>query len=200
MELINQKYNILEELSHGNFGIILKAENKIKKDNVVIKIEIKSDTSLLLYESKLYTHLNNYSYISKLRNFYSDNKYNIMIIDYHGDNLFNIKKNLINDTDKIKHIMLESLNAINELHKLSYIHRDIKPQNFCYDLNKNNLKLIDLGLSKSFINNKYHIINKKLSNIIGTPNYISKNVLELNTPSRRDDIESLLYFSAFDIL
>ena len=147
----------------------------------------------------MYNYLKDYSYISKLRNFYNNNNQFILIIDYHGDTLFNIKDklnefNLENKINFIGKICLQLLDAIKCLHDLEFIYRDVKPQNFCF---KNVIKVIDLGFCKQYKINNNHIENVKLKKIIGTPNYISKNVLELNTPSRRDDIESIIFIYIF---
>lgn len=193
---MNNKYEIISELNSGEFGKVYKGKHKLSNELVVIKIEKKNEISLLLYEIKIYNYLkNSYKYISKLRNYYSYLDNYIMIIDYNGNTLKEIKKEIYdydynNKKNIIKNIILELINAIEELHNLEYIYRDIKPQNFCY---RDRLKVIDFGLCKKYINNDKHIENNKIKNIIGTINYVSKNILLLNSPSRRDDLESILY-------
>lgn len=199
LSLINNKYLIIKELNHGEFGKIYKAKHRMSNDEVVIKIEKKDVLSLLLYETRVYNNLKNYSFISKIRNFYNDEKNNVLILDYNGDTIYDYKNNLINfnSRDKINIInklIICIINSLEELHNLKYIHRDVKPHNFCYN---KSLKVIDLGFCKPYIVNDKHIENYKLKNIIGTKNYISKNVWELNTPSRRDDIESVFYIYLF---
>ena len=199
INFLNQKYCLLNELSHGEFGKVFKAKHKLSYEEVVIKIEKKSDVGLLLYETKMYNYLKNYPFISKLRNFYNYLDYNILIIDYNGETIFQIKNSIsdYNSREKINlinKIIIELIEALKQLHELNYIYRDVKPQNFCF---KNSIKLIDLGFCFPFIENHVHIKNEKKKNIIGTPNYISKNIIDLNTPSRRDDIESLIYIYLF---
>ena len=61
--------------------------------------------------------------------------------------------------------------------------------------------MIDFGFSKKIIfqsekkskDEFQHIQRRKISNIIGSPNYISVNVHNLIEPSRRDDLESMVY-------
>jgi serum/glucocorticoid-regulated kinase 2 len=146
-DFINKKYTIINELTSGEFGKIYKAQHKMSQQIVVIKIEEKSDSSLLLYETKMYNHLKNFKYISKLRNFYNnDNKY-ILIIDYHGESIYNLKNSLnyFNLTEKkyfINNLILNIVDAMECLHDLDFIYRDVKPQNFCFN---KVLKVIDLG-------------------------------------------------------
>lgn len=202
LKIINQKYLIIKELTNGEFGRVFKAKHKLSNSEVVIKIEKKTISSLLLYETKMYNYLKNYNYISKIRNFYNDSLNNILIIDYHGESIYDLKSelNIFEMREKIyfiNNLIIGIIDALHELHKLSYIYRDVKPQNFCYN---NSLKLIDLGFCTPYLIDDKHIFNIKINKIIGTPNYISKNVLELNTPSRRDDIESVFYIYLFLII
>lgn len=41
LSLINNKYLIIKELNHGEFGKIYKAKHRMSNDEVVIKIEKK---------------------------------------------------------------------------------------------------------------------------------------------------------------
>lgn len=202
LKVINEKYLIIKELTNGEFGRVFKATHKLSNSDVVIKLEKKTINSLLLYETKMYNYLKNYNYISKIRNFYNDSLNNILIIDYHGESIYDLKSglNIFEMREKIyfiNNLIIHVIDALYELHKLSYIYRDVKPQNFCYN---KNLKLIDLGFCAPYLIDHKHIVNTKITKIIGTPNYISKNVLELNTPSRRDDIESVFYIYLFLIV
>lgn len=202
LKIINEKYLIIKELTNGEFGRVFKAKHKLSNSDVVIKLEKKNKSSLLLYETKMYNYLKNYNYISKIRNFYNDSLNNILIIDYHGESIYDLKSGLnsFQMREKIyfvNNLTIHIIDALCELHKLLYIYRDVKPQNFCYN---KSLKLIDLGFCVPYLIDNNHILNTKLNKIIGTPNYISKNVLELNTPSRRDDIESVFYIYLFLIV
>ena len=65
-------------------------------------------------------------------------------------------------------------------------------------MNSNNLFedifLIDFSFCKKYINtNGEHILKNKINKIIGSINYISLNVHDLTEPSRRDDLESVIY-------
>ena len=54
--------------------------------------------------------------------------------------------------------------------------------------------IIDFGLCKTYWDeNRNHIKKRKLSNLLGTPDFISINVHNLVEPTRRDDLESLGY-------
>ncbi|KAH9961477.1 kinase-like domain-containing protein, partial [Russula dissimulans] len=78
-----------------------------------------------------------------------------------------------------------------------YVHLDVKPDNFALGLGKssNQVFLIDFGLAQLFCNpaTHSHIVQTKGSSTIGTIRYLSINCHLGLTPSRRNDLESLIY-------
>lgn len=64
------------------------------------------------------------------------------------------------------------------MHNRHFIHRDIKPDNFCVGLNKTSHKifLIDFGLAKRYIQRDgKHIPYREGKNLTGTARYASIN-------------------------
>jgi serine/threonine protein kinase len=80
------------------------------------------------------------------------------------------------------------------LHDRHYVHLDVKPDNFALGIGKlsNQVFLIDFGLAQLFRNpaTRSHIMQPS---VIGTVRYSSINCHLGLTPSRRDDLESLVY-------
>ena len=100
----------------------------------------------------------------------------------------------------IKNVGEQMIRLIHILHNKGLLHRDIKPSNFLFGLNNSQhiLHLIDFGFCKRYIFGKdNHIEFKQTSDIIGTINYISLNVHKKYEPSRRDDLESIIYIILF---
>jgi len=97
------------------------------------------------------------------------------------------------------------IRAVYDVHAKGIIHRDIKPDNFCIatrgdtDLTKDNLKIIDFGISKYYWKNGAHIPLVEGKKQCGTARYCSLATHLGYEPSRRDDLETvghvLLYFA-----
>ena len=99
------------------------------------------------------------------------------------------------------------LKNIELIHSLGFIHRDIKPQNYVIGQISNHQKekdivnnddeiyLVDFGLAQEYLVNgkKEHVGYEIGRKIRGTPMYMSVNVMLGIEPSRRDDLESMMY-------
>ncbi|GMT30763.1 hypothetical protein PFISCL1PPCAC_22060, partial [Pristionchus fissidentatus] len=104
----------------------------------------------------------------------------------------------------IMRIARQSLQAIEALHIIGYIHRDIKPHNFAVGVPPNETKvyLIDFGIARRIYDEKHRIrILRKLVNFVGTPRYASRACHKKTEQSRKDDLESWIYmlFELFNI-
>jgi len=196
MELINNKYLLIEKIGSGKFGSIYKGFNKRTKEYVAIKIEpIEKELKLLKNETLIYQYLINCPGIPNIKWFGKDDKNYYMVITLLGNSLQNfIEKNTNFSLLSTLELGIKLINLVKIIHEKGLIHRDIKPDNFLFSLNSNNeLFLIDFGLCKSYLKDNKHIKMKKLNNIIGSINYCSLSSLEYNELSRRDDMESLCY-------
>ena len=69
--------------------------------------------------------------------------------------------------------------AVEKVHELGFIHRDIKPDNFLMGIGRhcNKLFLIDFGLAKKYRDNRtrQHIPYREDKNLTGTARYASIN-------------------------
>lgn len=211
MTYINNKYKLISKLGSGAFGSIYKGENIRTKEHVAIKIEpLDANLKLLKNESTIYNYLKKFNFngIPHLKWYGLDTTNYYMVISLLGDSInshieHNGKMNLAN----ILLTGIKMLDIIKFIHDKGLIHRDIKPDNFLFGLDANGniniekIYLIDFGFCKTYKTvDGQHNDNTPLSNIIGTPNYISINVHNLHQPSRRDDVESTIYIMIYMLL
>ncbi len=186
------KYKIGDILGSGGYGTLFRARNVRTNEEVAVKVEpINNNTKLLKNETKIYQYLNSFCQkgIPKVLWYGSDKVNYYMVMELLGSSLKEV------NYSTIQLIGIQIVNRLEFIHSKQLIHRDIKPDNFLFGNSKNEdiLYIIDFGFCKTYINNGIHIQNKKRDHIIGTPNFISIRVSEGEEPSRRDDLESVVY-------
>ena len=196
MNLINNKYKLLQQIGSGTFGSIFKAENIRTRELVAIKVEsIKNETKLLKNESIIYQYLKNITGIPNVKWFGKDDHNYYMVINLLGQSLQSVIDNKGNFSLKLTlQIGIKTIFLLKSIHDRGLIHRDIKPDNFLLGLNDNNIYIIDFGFCKTYIdNNNQHMTMCKTTNLIGSLSYASINAHNFNHLSRKDDLESLGY-------
>jgi casein kinase I family protein HRR25 len=192
--IISNKYEILEKIGEGGFGKIYKGRNVRTGENVAIKVEpIANQTKLLKNETKIYQYLASGDGIPQIKWFGVDDTNNYMVVNLLGDSLSSLKEKY--NTFSLKVVLQigkQILERLKFIHSMGLIHRDVKPDNFLMG-NESKVFIIDFGLCKKYLKNDVHIENKRINKILGTPIFISVNIHNLNEPSRRDDLESMIY-------
>jgi len=150
-----------------------------------------------MYESKIYRVLQGGYGIPGVKWFGSEGDYNVLVIDLLGPSL----EDLFNYCGKkfsLKTVLMladQMISRLEFMHSRSYIHRDVKPDNFLIGTGarKHVCHVIDFGLAKKYQDprNGRHILYIEGKNLTGTARYASINTHIGIEQSRRDDMESL---------
>ena len=194
MTIIINDYELVKKLGRGSYGEVWKGVNSHKKKEVAIKIEKRNSKNTLKYEIIILRYLKQLSCVPKVKYYGQISKYNYIIMELLGDTIINYYNKQIIKDGEIKWLGIKMLQCIEEIHIYGIIHRDIKPENFLLTNDNKNVKIIDFGLAKQYMDKDgIHKSNKKHSHITGSLRYISKYVHIGNEPSRRDDIISFIY-------
>mmetsp|Transcript_164026 Transcript_164026/g.398638 ORF Transcript_164026/g.398638 Transcript_164026/m.398638 type:complete len:351 (-) Transcript_164026:233-1285(-) len=201
MELrVGKKYRLGKKIGSGSFGDIYLGTNVSTGEEVAMKLEsTKSKHPQLVYEAKLYKILQGAVGIPYIRWYGVEGSYNVLVMDLLGyslEDLFNRCGRRFN----LKTVLMiadQVLLRIEYVHSKSFIHRDIKPDNFLIGLGRrsNVIYIIDFGLAKRYRDPKthVHIMYRENKHLTGTPRYASINNHLGIEQSRRDDLESLGY-------
>lgn len=111
-------------------------------------------------------------------------------------------------------IGIQLINIIRKLHSVGILHNDLKPSNIGYGLfedkkiiKDNKIILLDYGYCNRYIYNRFmeddkgnivtigkiHCSSKKTFHFLGTYSFMSEEILKGNPPSRKSELENLIY-------
>ncbi|KAF3328329.1 Casein Kinase-1 Like Protein [Carex littledalei] len=197
---VGNKYRLGRKIGSGSFGEIYLGTNLQTTEEVAIKLEsVKTKHPQLLYESKIYKILQGGTGIPNVRWFGVEGDYNVLVMDLLGpslEDLFNFCSRKLS----LKTVLMladQMINRVEFVHSKSFLHRDIKPDNFLMGLGRraNQVYVIDFGLAKKYrdTSTHQHIPYRENKNLTGTARYASVNTHLGIEQSRRDDLESLGY-------
>ncbi|XP_076945300.1 casein kinase 1-like protein 9 isoform X1 [Bidens hawaiensis] len=198
--IVGGKFKLGRKIGSGSFGELYLGVNIHSGEEVAVKLEpVKTRHPQLHYESKIYRLLQGGTGIPSLKWFGVDGEYNIMVIDLLGPSLEDLF-NYCNRKFSLKTVLMladQLLNRVEYMHARSFLHRDLKPDNFLMGLGRkaNQVYAIDFGLAKKYrdLQTHKHIPYRENKNLTGTARYASVNTHLGVEQSRRDDLESLGY-------
>ncbi|RAL51129.1 hypothetical protein DM860_005485 [Cuscuta australis] len=197
---VGNKFRLGRKIGSGSFGEIYLGTSIQTNEELAIKLEnVKTKHPQLLYESKLYRILQGGTGIPNVRWFGVEGDYNVLVMDLLGpslEDLFNFCSRKLS----LKTVLMladQMINRVEFVHTKSFLHRDIKPDNFLMGLGRraNQVYIIDFGLAKKYRDSAthQHIAYRENKSLTGTARYASMNTHLGIEQSRRDDLESLGY-------
>jgi casein kinase 1 len=193
------KYLIQKKLGAGSFGDVFLGTSSDPTEEVAIKLEdVHSKFPQVLAEAKIMSGLKGTG-IPKVHWYGTEGSFNIMVLEVLGKSLEDVFQ-MNQSKFSIKTVVMiadQIFQRIETVHNQSYLHRDIKPDNFLFGVGKkaNIVHIIDFGLSKKYrdASTKQHIKFSDKRALTGTARYASINSHMGNEQSRRDDIEAITY-------
>lgn len=191
-EVINfESFNLLDELGRGSFGIVYKVEkkntNEIFAMKCLSKVALKRQRQLkyAISECKIMKILK-HPFVLTMYYAFQTNQSLYMILEMcpNGDLLGLIEKYTKVSEDVVSFYTAETLLALEYLHSLDIIYRDLKPANILID-SDGHAKLADFGLAKEDIK------NTPAMTLAGSPAYLPPEIVNSKGASPASDIYSL---------
>jgi mitogen-activated protein kinase 15 len=180
---ILRKYEIVQKLGRGAYGIVWKAIDKKTREVVALKkcfdaFQNATDAQRTFREIMFLQELNGHENIVRLLNVLkADNDLDIyMICDYMESDLHAvIRANILEDIHK-QYIIYQLLKSLKYMHSGQMLHRDIKPSNIL--LNSDcQVKVCDFGLARSLVQANDNAQNPVLTDYVATRWYRAPEIL-----------------------
>ncbi|TYZ66791.1 hypothetical protein PybrP1_002607, partial [[Pythium] brassicae (nom. inval.)] len=190
---ILRKYELLQKLGKGAYGIVWKAIDKNTRQVVALKkcfdaFRNATDAQRTFREVMYLQELNGHANIIRLLNVIkADNDRDIyLVFDFMETDLHAvIRANILEEIHK-KYIIYQLLKSLKYMHTAELLHRDIKPSNLL--LNSDcHTKLCDFGLCRSV--SEMGGPNPRILDVTGPPT--SEDVESIKSPFANTMLESL---------
>uniref|UniRef100_A0A8B9KVB4 Serine/threonine-protein kinase MRCK alpha n=1 Tax=Astyanax mexicanus TaxID=7994 RepID=A0A8B9KVB4_ASTMX len=181
MRLRKEDFEILKVIGRGAFGevAVVKVKNadKVFAMKILNKWEMLKRAETACFREERDVLVNGDSqWITTLHYAFQDENNLYLVMDYYvgGDLLTLLSK--FEDRlpeDMAKFYLAEMVLAIDSVHQLHYVHRDIKPDNILMDMN-GHIRLADFGSCLRLMEDG----TVQSSVAVGTPDYISPEILQ----------------------
>lgn len=153
-----KRYEKLEKLGEGTYGIVYKAKDHLTNKTVAIKkIRLENEEegmpSTAMREIAILRELEHDNIVKLYDVAYVPAKKKLnLIFEYVEYDMKKFMKSLKEPLKKnqIRNLTKQLLEGIVHCHNRRIIHRDLKPQNLLIDPNSGDLKIADFGLARAF--------------------------------------------------
>ncbi|XP_040919794.1 serine/threonine-protein kinase MRCK alpha isoform X1 [Toxotes jaculatrix] len=181
MRLHKEDFEILKVIGRGAFGevAVVKVKNtdKVFAMKILNKWEMLKRAETACFREERDVLVNGHcQWITTLHYAFQDDNNLYLVMDYYvgGDLLTLLSK--FEDRlpeEMAKFYLAEMVLAIDSVHQLHYVHRDIKPDNILLDMN-GHIRLADFGSCLKLMEDG----TVQSSVAVGTPDYISPEILQ----------------------
>ncbi|TSO25170.1 Serine/threonine-protein kinase MRCK alpha [Bagarius yarrelli] len=181
MRLHKDDFEILKVIGRGAFGEVavvkVKNSDKVFAMKILNKWEMLKRAETACFREERDVLVNGDSqWITTLHYAFQDDNFLYLVMDYYvgGDLLTLLSK--FEDRlpeDMARFYLAEMVLAIDSVHQLHYVHRDIKPDNILLDMN-GHIRLADFGSCLKLMDDG----TVQSSVAVGTPDYISPEILQ----------------------
>ncbi|XP_015835681.1 rho-associated protein kinase 1 isoform X1 [Tribolium castaneum] len=169
----------IKVIGRGAFGKVQLVRHKHTRQVYAMKrlskadLIKRSDSAFFWEERHIMAHASS-EWIVQLHFAFQDAKHLYMVMDYMpGGDIVNLMSNYEIPEKWAKFYTMEVVLALDVIHSMGFVHRDVKPDNMLLDQN-GHLKLADFGTCMRMDEDGL----VRSNNVVGTPDYISPEVLQ----------------------
>lgn len=207
-ELIGGRWRILERLAVGGFSAVYKARDIRSSEVYAVKIELaaekpetvtKMEAAILLRLRGVSRHVCAIMGCGR-----EEGRMHYLVMSLAGPNLDDLRRKRPEKrmwSSTVIRLAIQGVQAIQDLHEVGFVHRDVKPANFAIgstETDRRTLYILDFGLARRYVNDDASRVGdirpaRESVGFRGTLRYCSLAAHYNAELGRQDDFWSLLY-------
>ncbi|CAF1280920.1 unnamed protein product, partial [Adineta ricciae] len=199
--IVRERWKVINKIGGGGFGQIYEALDLTSKENVALKLEsARQPKQVLKMEVTVLRRLQGKDHVCKFLGGGTNELYNYVVMTLQGKNLAELRRSQTRQCFNLStslRISLQILQAIESIHAIGFLHRDVKPSNFSMGRLPTTCRkvyMLDFGLARKYTNAEGGVrAARPQAGFRGTVRYASVNAHKNKEMGRHDDLWSLFY-------
>lgn len=199
--IVKDRWKVLRKIGGGGFGEIYEAVDTLTQEKSALKLEsVRQQKQVLKMEVAVLKRLQGKDHVCRFFGCGRNDRFNYVVMSLQGKNLAELRRaqprgcfTLSTSVRLIKQI----LEAIESIHSIGFLHRDVKPSNFAMGRLPSTMKkvyMLDFGLARQYTNSDGDVRTPRpVAGFRGTVRYASINAHKNKEMGRHDDLWSLFY-------
>ncbi|XP_013793954.1 rho-associated protein kinase 1-like [Limulus polyphemus] len=199
--VVKERWKVVKKIGGGGFGEIYEGLDLVTKELVAIKLEsAKQAKQVLKMEVAVLKKLQGKEHVCRFSGCGRNDRFNYVVMQLQGKNLAELRRSQPRSAFSLSTTLrlgLQILKAIESIHEVGFLHRDVKPSNFSMGRQPHNCRkvyMLDFGLARQYVTASGEVRPpRSAAGFRGTVRYASINAHKNKEMGRHDDLWSLFY-------
>ncbi|KAI1309102.1 Tau-tubulin kinase 2 [Halotydeus destructor] len=211
--VVKERWRVTKRIGGGGFGEIYEALDMVTREHVAMKLEsAQQQKQVLKMEVAVLKKLQGKEHVCRFIGCGRNERFNYVVMQLQAKNLAELRRACSANSARASFSLstalrlgLQILRAIQSIHSVGFLHRDVKPSNFSIGRHPHTCRIVymlDFGLARQYIITSVKDGSKNLGEVRppraaagfrGTVRYASVNAHKNKEMGRHDDLWSLLY-------
>ncbi|BFZ11960.1 hypothetical protein BsWGS_14999 [Bradybaena similaris] len=199
-QVVKERFKVVKKIGSGRFGEVYEATDLINRESVALKLEsARQVKQVLKMEVAVLKRLQGRDHVCRFIGCGRNERYNYVVMSLQGENLDELRQRQPRGCFSLSttlRLASQILHAIEAIHDVGFLHRDVKPSDFAMGQHPNHRKvyMLDFGLARQYITASGDVRQPRLfADFRGTVRYASINAHQNRDLGRHDDLWSLFY-------
>ncbi|KAK8770762.1 hypothetical protein V5799_012772 [Amblyomma americanum] len=199
--VVKERWKVMKKIGGGGFGEIYEGLDLMSKELVALKLEsAKQAKQVLKMEVAVLKKLQGREHVCRFIGCGRNDRFNYVVMQLQGKNLAELRRAQPRGAFSLSTTLrlgLQILRAIQSIHEVGFLHRDVKPSNFAMGRTQHSSRkvyMLDFGLARQYVTTTGEVRPPRAAaGFRGTVRYASVNAHKNKEMGRHDDLWSLFY-------